>query len=80
MSAYGVSSSGGHGTCVRYEIRFPADTRLSRRWVLILINGVVFLFELTMPEPALEQFFYLFGIVGGPIHAPGSGALGWAAD
>jgi hypothetical protein len=26
-------------------------------WVLILINGVVFLFELTMPEPALEQFF-----------------------
>jgi membrane associated rhomboid family serine protease len=26
-------------------------------WVLILINGVVFLFELTMPEPALEPFF-----------------------
>jgi membrane associated rhomboid family serine protease len=32
-------------------------------WILILVNGVVFLFELTMPEHALEQFFYLFGIV-----------------
>ena len=32
-------------------------------WVLILVNSVVFLFELTMPEPALEQFFYLFGLV-----------------
>ena len=27
-------------------------------WVLILVNSVVFLFELTMPEPALEQFFW----------------------
>src|SRR4029450_4392306 len=32
-------------------------------WGLILVNSVVFLFELTMPEPALEQFFYLFGLV-----------------
>src|ERR1700730_4567515 len=30
---------------------------------LILVNVVVFLFELLLPEPALEQFFYLFGIV-----------------
>src|ERR1700738_742884 len=40
-------------------------------WVLILINGVVFLFELTMPEPALEQFFYLFGIVPARYTHPG---------
>jgi len=32
-------------------------------WTLILINSVVFLFELTMPEYSLKQFFYLFGIV-----------------
>ena len=32
-------------------------------WLLILANGVVFLFELMMPAPALERFFYLFGIV-----------------
>jgi membrane associated rhomboid family serine protease len=32
-------------------------------WILILTNGVVFLFELTMPRGVLEQFFYLFGIV-----------------
>src|SRR2546425_7980757 len=32
-------------------------------WLLILINSVVFLFELTMPEPVREQFFYWFGMV-----------------
>ena len=32
-------------------------------WLLILANSVVFLFELGMPKHALEQFFYLFGIV-----------------
>jgi len=32
-------------------------------WLLILANGVVFLFELMLPEPALEQFFFLFGVV-----------------
>ena len=32
-------------------------------WLLILINGVIFLFELMMPMPVLERFFYLFGIV-----------------
>lgn len=30
---------------------------------LILVNAVVFFFELAMPERALEQFFDLFGIV-----------------
>jgi membrane associated rhomboid family serine protease len=32
-------------------------------WLLILINSVIFLFELMMPEPMLEEFFYMFGIV-----------------
>jgi membrane associated rhomboid family serine protease len=32
-------------------------------WVLILVNSVVFVFELTMSEAALERFFYLFGLV-----------------
>jgi membrane associated rhomboid family serine protease len=32
-------------------------------WLLILVNAVVFLFELTMSPEALEQFFHLFGIV-----------------
>lgn len=30
---------------------------------LILINVVVFLFELALPREAVEQVFYLFGIV-----------------
>jgi len=32
-------------------------------WTLILVNGVIFLFELMLPMPVLERFFYLFGIV-----------------
>jgi membrane associated rhomboid family serine protease len=32
-------------------------------WILILVNCVVFLFELMMPSPVLEQLFHLFGIV-----------------
>src|SRR5437773_575379 len=32
-------------------------------WLLMIANGLVFLFELTLPPPALQQFFYLFGIV-----------------
>lgn len=32
-------------------------------WALIFINAVVFLFELSLPDAALEEFFYLFGMV-----------------
>ena len=32
-------------------------------WILIMANSVVFVFELMMPEPVLEAFFYFFGIV-----------------
>ena len=30
---------------------------------LILINVIVFFFELLLPQASVEQFFYLFGIV-----------------
>src|SRR5882762_9894340 len=30
---------------------------------LILINAIVFFFELALPEEALQHFFYLFGVV-----------------
>ena len=32
-------------------------------WTLILINGVIFLFELTLNQPDLEALFEVFGIV-----------------
>jgi membrane associated rhomboid family serine protease len=32
-------------------------------WLIILANCLVFLFELTMPEPVLVDFFYRFGLV-----------------
>lgn len=32
-------------------------------WVLILVNGTIFFFELTFSPLLREQFFYLFGIV-----------------
>jgi hypothetical protein len=32
-------------------------------WLIILANSLVFLFELTMPSPALERLFYLFVMV-----------------
>ena len=48
---------------------FPIRTSLPRRSFpvatcsLVLANAVIFLLELTTPGPALEQTFYLFGIV-----------------
>lgn len=32
-------------------------------WLLILTNGVIFLFELMLPPRALPEFFYVFGVV-----------------
>src|SRR5260370_42423423 len=40
-------------------------------WIIILVNSLVFLFELTMPEDTLKQFFYLFGIVPARYTHPG---------
>ncbi|HYR44024.1 MAG TPA: rhomboid family intramembrane serine protease [Terriglobia bacterium] len=48
---------------------FPIGDTVPRRnppiatWLIIFVNGVVFLFELGLPPHALERFFYLFGIV-----------------
>ena len=54
--------------------RFPAAT-----WLLILANGLAFLFELALPPPALEAFIRTFGIVPARIvnaeWAPGAGFL-----
>jgi membrane associated rhomboid family serine protease len=41
---------------------------------LILINVVVFFFELALPQEALEQVFYLFGIVPARFEHPDSAA------
>lgn len=48
---------------------FPIRDTIPRRnppiatWLLILTNNFIFLYELELPHPALEQFFYLFGLV-----------------
>src|SRR5437764_2759791 len=42
---------------------------------LILINAMVFFFELALPQQAVEQVFYLFGIVPARFTHPG-----WAAS
>jgi membrane associated rhomboid family serine protease len=53
----------------RYLAIFPIrDTIPSKNtpfgtWAIILVNSVVFVFELMMPESVLHEFFYYFGIV-----------------
>ncbi|HXW68540.1 MAG TPA: rhomboid family intramembrane serine protease, partial [Dissulfurispiraceae bacterium] len=37
---------------------FPATT-----WIIIILCGVVFLFETTLPQAQLEKITYYFGIV-----------------
>jgi len=32
-------------------------------WLIILVNAIVFLLELGMPDAMIERFFYLFGVV-----------------
>ena len=43
---------------------------------LILINVVMFFFELALPQETLEQVFYLFGIVPARFRAPQLGGTG----
>ena len=56
---------------------FPIGDTIPRRhpaiatWTLIFINGVIFLFELMMPQPELDQFFRLFGMVPARFTHPG---------
>jgi membrane associated rhomboid family serine protease len=40
------------------RIGFPFVT-----WTLIILNGIIFLFEITVPKDILERIFYLFGLV-----------------
>ena len=32
-------------------------------WALIVLNGIIFIFEISIPEDLLQQLFYLFGLV-----------------
>jgi len=32
-------------------------------WILILLNGIIFIFEISIPKDLLEQVFYFFGLV-----------------
>src|SRR3989449_7097253 len=41
----------------------PARNPPIATWTLIIVNAVIFLLELTMATPDLEQFAHLFGIV-----------------
>jgi len=46
---------------------FPIGDTVPRKnvpiatWLLIIINCVIFLFEIAMPQQTLERFCYLFG-------------------
>ena len=44
-------------------------------WALILINGLVFVYELTLPEYQLEAFVYTFGLVPSRYGLHASGGL-----
>jgi rhomboid family protein len=41
----------------------PAKNKPFATWILIAANSLVFVFELMLPDPVLEAFFYYFGIV-----------------
>jgi len=41
----------------------PNKTFPSTTWMLIILCGIVFLFETTLPQGILEEFTYYFGIV-----------------
>jgi membrane associated rhomboid family serine protease len=54
----------------------PVATR-----ALILINAVVFFFELALPQQAVEQMFYLFGIVPARFtHPDWAASVGFPVD
>ena len=40
------------------RLRFPYVT-----WALIIINGIIFLFEISIPKDTLQMVLYLFGLV-----------------
>jgi len=44
---------------------FPAVT-----WILLLLNGAIFVFEISIPKDLLQQLFYLFGVVPARYSSP----------
>jgi membrane associated rhomboid family serine protease len=44
-------------------------------WALIVVNAIVFLYQLALPRPALESFIYYFGMVPAAMSASGASAL-----
>jgi membrane associated rhomboid family serine protease len=40
------------------RLRFPYVT-----WALIIVNGIIFLFEISIPKDTLQMILYLFGLV-----------------
>lgn len=40
-------------------------------WLIIVVNTLIFLLELMLPNEVLEQFFYLFGLVPARFSHPG---------
>jgi membrane associated rhomboid family serine protease len=40
------------------RIGFPSIT-----WMIIILNGIIFVFEISIPKNILENIFYLFGLV-----------------
>lgn len=59
----------------------PARNPLIMIWLLLITNSAVFLFELMMPEPVREQFFYYFGMVPARYsHPEWAVVMGFAVD
>jgi membrane associated rhomboid family serine protease len=39
-------------------------------WILILLNGIIFIYEISIPKDILEEIFYLFGLVPARYSSP----------
>ena len=52
------------------RIGFPSIT-----WTLIILNGTIFIFEISLPKNILEHAFYLFGLVPPDIPIPRWGLI-----
>jgi len=39
-------------------------------WILILLNAIIFIFEISIPKGALEEVFYFFGLVPARYSSP----------
>ena len=39
-------------------------------WILILLNAIIFIFEISIPKDILEEVFYFFGLVPARYSSP----------